>query len=319
MRKHSLELRHLKAIVMLAEELSYTKAAFRLGISQPAVTRTIQDAERKLGRQLFERNKTKVRLTDAGRTYVAEARLALEHEERAMYSAKAAAQNVEANLNIGRSQYTDPLLTDALLAVHLPLYPQLDIQLHSAFAPELAHDVLVGRLDLALIVHPDLSPRLSTTKITEAPLHVLLSEDDPLAGQTRLRLQDLSGKRWIMFDRRAHPSLYEILFEHAHACNAEPRGLHHVMSAEEAGQLVTRGSGVAFLSKTGALRVAHNGLVARELDEADLCLDVHLAARAEDGSKLVSEFVRAYVKLLKPVLKPPQMSLPIELGTQRRA
>lgn len=319
MRKHSLELRHLKAIVMLAEELSYTKAAFRLGISQSAVTRTIKDAERKLGRQLFERDTTKVCLTDAGRNYVAEARLALEHEERAMYSAKAVAQNVEASLNIGRSQYTDPVLTDAILAVHLPLYPGLDIQLHSAFAPELVHSVLVGQLDLALITHPDLSPRLSTTKIMEAPLHVLLAEDDPVATQRRLRLRDLSGKRWIMFDRRAHPSLYETLFDHADTCNAEPRGLHHVMSAEEAGQLITRGGGVAFLTRTGALRVAHNGLVARELDEEDLCLDVHLAARADDSSKLVSEFFRAYVKLLKPVLKPPQMSLPIELETQRRA
>lgn len=319
MPKHSLELRHLKAIVMLAEALSYTKAAFRLGISQPAVTRTIQDAERKLGRKLFERDRTKVQLTDAGRTYVAEARLALEHEERATHYAKAVAQNVEANLNIGRSQYTDPLLTDALLAVHLPLYPQLDIQLHSAFAPELVHDVLVGRLDLALVAHPDLSPRLTTTKITEAPLHILLAEEDPLALQRRLRLEDLSGKRWIMFDRRAHPALYETVFDHAHRGNIEPHGLHHVMSAEEAGQLITRGGGVAFLTKTGALRVAHNGLVARELDEEDLCLDVHLAARADDKSKLVSEFFRAYVKLLKPVLKPPQMALPIDLAPRRRA
>lgn len=96
MRKDSLELRHMRAIVMLAEELSYTKVARRLGINQPAVTRTIQDAEERLGRKLFERSRARVSLTDAGRKYVSEARLALEHEERASYSAKAVAQNVEA-------------------------------------------------------------------------------------------------------------------------------------------------------------------------------------------------------------------------------
>lgn len=74
MRKQSLELRHMRAIVMLAEDLSYTKAARRLGISQPAVTRTIQDAEERLGRKLFERNRTNVNLTDAGRKYVPEAK-----------------------------------------------------------------------------------------------------------------------------------------------------------------------------------------------------------------------------------------------------
>lgn len=65
--------------------------------------------------------------------------------------------------------------------------------------------------------------------------------------------------------------------------------------------------------------MARDGLVARQLDEDDLCLDVHLAARADDNSKLVSEFVRAYVNLLKPVLKRPQMALPLHMPRQRRA
>ena len=88
-----------------------------------------------------------------------------------------------------------------------------------------------------------------------------------------------------MFDRRAHPALYDSLLEHAHASPVEPRGLHHVMSAEEASHLVIKGGGFAFLTKAGALRVAHDGLVARELDEDDLCLDVHMAARADNKSK----------------------------------
>jgi hypothetical protein len=101
------------------------------------------------------------------------------------------------------------------------------------------------------------------------------------------------------------------LFDHAHASHVEPRGLHHVMSAEEAGHLILKNGGVAFLTRAGALRVAHGGLVTRDLDEPDLCLDVHMAARADNKSKLVSEFVQTYVKLLKTVLCPPQMTLPI--------
>lgn len=319
MRNQSLELRHMRAIVMLAEGLSYTETARRLGISQPAVTRTIQDAEGRLGRMLFERNRVKVSLTEAGRKYVPEAKLALEHEERASYSAKAVAQDVQAILNIGRSQYVDPLLSDALLSVDLPFYPKLEVQLHSAFAPELAHDVLTGRLDLALITHPDVNRRLTTTKLVESPLHLLMSEDDPLATEYHPKLRDLSGKRWIVFDRRTHPALYDTLFDHAHENQIETRGLHHVMSAEEASHLVHRNGGVAFLTRAGALRVAHGGLVARELNEPDLCLDVHMAARADNKSKLVSEFVRTYVKLLKSVLCPPQMTLPIATSGSRHA
>lgn len=303
---------------MLAEDLSYTKAARRLGISQPAVTQTVQDAEERLGRKLFERDRANVNLTDAGRKYVAEAKLTLEHEERASYSAKAVAQNVEAILNIGRSQYIDPLLSDALLSVDLPFYPQLEIQLHSAFAPELAHDVLSGRLDLALITHPDFNPRLTTTKLMESSLHILLSEGDPLAAEGHPKLAYLSEKRWTVFDRRTHPTLYDILFDHAHASHVEPRGLYHVVSAKEAGHLVHKNGGVAFLTRAGALRMAHGGLIARALDEPDLCLDVHMAARADNKSRIVSEFVRTYVRLLKTVLLPPQMTLPIPTSGSRQ-
>ena len=84
--------------------------------------------------------------------------------------------------------------------------------------------------------------------------------------------------------------------------------------------MVTRNGGAAFLTKAGAFRVAKQGLVAKPLDEESLCLDVHLAARADNQSRLVSEFVRTFVKSLKSVLEPSQMSLPIGMtgGLGRR-
>lgn len=253
-------------------------------------------------------------LTDAGRTCVEECRLAIEHEERAIRFTKAVSQNVDSNLSIGRSQYADPLLIEVLLSVHLPLHPKLDIQLHSAFAPELVRDVLSARLDLALVTHPEKNPRLSTVKLTEAPLHILMHEDHPLAHQENIKLRDLNKIRWVVFDRRAHPALYTTLMDRANADRVEITGLSHVLSAEEASHMVTRNGGAAFLTKAGAFRVATQGLVARPLDEESLCLDVHLAARADNQSRLVSEFVRTFVKSLKFVLEPSQMSLPIGMA-----
>jgi len=172
MQKPTLELRHFNAIVTLAEELSYTKAARRLGMSQSGLSRSIQDAERRLNRKIFDRNRSRVELTDAGRACVAEARLTIEHEERAIQFTKAVAHGVDSTLIVGRSQYTDPVLNEVLLSLHLPLHPNLDVQLHSEFAPELEHGVLHSRLDLALITHPSENPRLSTVKLTETPLSV---------------------------------------------------------------------------------------------------------------------------------------------------
>ncbi len=109
MQRPTLELRHFNAIVTLAEELSYTKAARRLGMSQSGLSRSIQDAERRLNRKIFDRNRSRVELTDAGRACVAEARLSIEHEERAIQFTKAVAHGVDSTLVVGRSQYTDPV------------------------------------------------------------------------------------------------------------------------------------------------------------------------------------------------------------------
>jgi DNA-binding transcriptional LysR family regulator len=309
-----LELRHFNAIVTLAEELSYTKAARRLGMSQSGLSRSIQDAERRLNRRIFDRTRSRVELTDAGRACVAEARLSIEHEERAIQFTKAVAHGVDSTLVVGRSQYTDPVLSDVLLSLHLPLHPNLDIQLHSEFAPELEHGVLCSRLDLALITHPAVNPRLTTVQLTEAPLHIVLSEDHPIAQKHKVKLKDLAGSRWTVFDRRVHPSLYDTLMGLAQFEGVEYRALNHVMSADEASHLLLKSGGIAFLTRAGALRIARQGLIAKPLDEEALRLDVHLAARADNSSKLVSEFVRAFVTKLKSVLLPPQLSLLIEPG-----
>jgi DNA-binding transcriptional LysR family regulator len=314
MQKPTLELRHFIAIVMLAEELSYTKAARRLGMSQSGLSRLIQDAERRLNRKIFERNRSQVELTDAGRACVAEARLTIEHEERAIQFTKAVAHGVDSTLIVGRSQYTDPVLSDLLLSLHLPLHPNLDVQLRSEFAPELEHGVLQSRLDLALITHPSENPRLSTVQLTEAPLHIVLSEDHPIAQKHEVRLKDLDGCRWTVFDRRIHPALYDTLMSLTRFEKIEYRSLNHVMSADEASHLLLKSGGVAFLTRAGAHRIARQGLIAKPLDEDSLKLDVHLAARADNTSKLVSEFVRAFVRKLKTVLLPPQLTLLIEPG-----
>jgi hypothetical protein len=91
----------------------------------------------------------------------------------------------------------------------------------------------------------------------------------------------------------------------------QPKEIHSIMNADEAFHLLSTNGGVAFLTKASALRIATHGWVARPLDEKTLSLDEHLAARADNPSKLVSEFVRTFVKRMKSVLQPLQMSLPI--------
>ena len=82
-----MELRHFHSFIAVAEELNFTKAAKRLQIAQPPVSRHIHDLETELGVQLFERNSSRVFLTDAGRSFLNEVRVALQHVSQAVDAA----------------------------------------------------------------------------------------------------------------------------------------------------------------------------------------------------------------------------------------
>ena len=309
--QNNIKMRHFQAVIALAEEMHFGRAAERVGLSQSGLSRCIQSAEREAKATLFERDRNKMELTDAGRTYVEHARTALAYGERAMKSAKASRDGADTLLQVGKAPDVDPILIDILYSIRLPLYPHLEISVHSEPSSDLAHDLLSSHLDLALITDPATNPKLTMNKLVETPLHIVLPREHPLSSRTSVKLSDLRNERWIVFQKRLHPILYDRIMKRTHDQGFEPRRLDHILYADEAEHMLTAAPGVAFLTMANAMKLNGARLVARPLDEETLCLDEWLAARADDSSKVVSEFVRAFVTKSKTVLQPPQMTLPI--------
>lgn len=301
-----IEVRLLIAIVTLSEELNFTRAAKRLGISQSGLSRRVSSLETKHRIKLFERDHANVSLTEAGRVFVEEAKLSLLHDERAVQVARAISEGVESVLSIGRSPYADPFLTSALLSIHLPLYPNLHVRLHSDFAPDLVHDLLVGKLDLALIANPGSNRKLTSTKVSEAPMYVVLPENSPLLEKDSISLSDIADESWILFERKAHPGVHDAILRRAAEEEIVVRDGQKVLTAEDAALLVSEGLGVAFVGVTGAQRIAERGAFVRPIADEELHVQVCLASRADNNSKLVSEFARAFMRRLSQVRKPPQ-------------
>jgi DNA-binding transcriptional LysR family regulator len=307
------ETKYMESVIVLSEELNFTRAAQRLHISQPMLTKNIAELEAHFGFLLFERNKKTVRATDAARAYVEQARLALLYGERAMQAARAVMQNAEAVLNVGRSPYTDPFLTTTLLSLQLPLYPQLRIELTSQYSCDLVHELLVGGLDLAIVNEPPESPHLTTVTVAESPFYIAMSKQDQLAGWPSVTLDALADRCWILFERRLHPPLYDAVMRLAETKKIAPSRIQHITAPEEAYQPLVNGSAVAFLLKPGALRMARNGITVRPLAEEALLLKTCIAAHADNKSKVVSEVVRAFVRKLSnvSVSASKQLSLPL--------
>ncbi|HTW43960.1 MAG TPA: LysR family transcriptional regulator [Acidobacteriaceae bacterium] len=305
------ETKLMESVIALAEELHFQRAARKLRISQPMLTKNIQDIETIIGGPLFVRNRKQVVLNDAGRAYVQHARLSLHYGERAIQAARAVMQDLDVPFYIGRSPYTDPFLTSTLLSIHLPLYPKLRIELESHYSLDLVHDLLDGTLDLAIANEPPETALLTQIQIADAPFYIAMARRDPLAAKPAVSLADLTGRRWILFERRLHPPVYDSILEAAEHSNARPNSIQHITTPEEAFPFVADTSAVAFLVKAGALLMARNGVTVRPLVEAELRLHTYLVSRADNDSKLASEIVRTFVSKISEVGAYRQLSLPI--------
>jgi DNA-binding transcriptional LysR family regulator len=291
------ESKYMESAIALSEELNFTRAAQKIHISQPMLTKNITELEASLGFQLFERDRRTVKLNNAGRAYIEPARLALLYGERAYQAARAAMQDADVVLHVGRSPYTDPFLISTLLSVNLPRFPHLRIELSSQFSYDLIHELIAGGLDLTFATEPPESPLLTTVKVAESPFYIAMSEDDELARHRSVTLEAMADRCWILFERRLHPPLYDAVMQAAEEKKVTPAKIQHVTAPEEAFPCVANGSCVAFLVKAGALRIARNGVTVRPLAEDTLSLKTYLASRADNQSKVVSELVRTFMQL----------------------
>ena len=305
------DVRLMRAAIAVAEELNFSRAAIRLGITQSALTKQIQDLEERVGRELFRRNNQSVEVTEAGQAFVEDARRSIMYAERAVHSARGRSVSAEAVLRLGKSPYTDPFLVSTILSVRLPLYPHLKVALSSNFSPTLVHHVLSGALDVAVLTGTGETAGLSSLQIATAPLYIAMESHDPLARLRELRLSDLEKRHWILFERHVNPPVYDRLQRAALADGAVPLDTHHVTTAEEATPLIADRQGIVFLTRTDAWRIARDGITMRPLADDRLALTTYIAARADDDSRIVSEFVRSAARKLNGLTQPKQERLPL--------
>ncbi len=188
-----LETRELAYFLAVADELHFGRAATRLGIAQPALSRTIRQLERRLGVTLFERTSRAVVLTEAGRVLTREARVALDAVSAAALRTQRAGTR-EPCLVLAMKAGGDGGLLPAILAGYEREPDVLPVEV--VFDVDSARMLREGRADAALLYAPpdELRGLDTETLLTEAPVAVLPTSH-PLAHRTSLRMSDLAGER----------------------------------------------------------------------------------------------------------------------------
>jgi len=301
------EVRHLLAVTVLAEELNFTRAADRLHITQPALSKQIIELEAEQQFQLFTRDKRRiVEFTDAGRLFVEEARAALSHRERAVHLARAAYNGSDTFLTIGRSPYASHDWISALLAIRLPLYPRLEIRLKTQFASESIHSVLVGEVNLALVTAPPQYAQITAVPFAPAPLYAVLPEDHPAAYKERLVLQDLAKDEWILCPKRFDPVVFDAIMDAAQSGSIAPKLAHDVIAPQQAVELVSEHLGVAILTQPSMTGFHADGVVVKPLSDTSLCFKTCVILRADNSSRLLDEYVRMFLRRYSSQRLPPK-------------
>jgi DNA-binding transcriptional LysR family regulator len=298
------EVRHLHAVVVLAEELNFTRAADRLNITQSGFSKQINDVEALHKFHLFIRtNKKNVELTEVGRIFVDEARLALWHIDRAVHAAREGSDSI---LTIGHSPDADLAWISAILAIRLPMYPKLRVQLISEFSSELVRRVMAGDLNMALVTAPPETSRITAAAFARTHLYAALPQTHAAAQKEEIALQDLAKDEWILFARRSHPAVRDAIIDAAQRQGIAPKHAHDILTTQEAIHLVSQHAGVAIVTKPASAGPSAEGVVIRPLADLSLSFETCLIMRADEDSRLANDFGRSFLRRYALQQMPPK-------------
>ncbi len=177
-----MELRHLRYFTAVAEARSFRRAAERLHVAQPPLSRQVRDLEEEIGAALLDRDRGGVRLTDAGRAFLPRAKRVLEEADRAVAAARAAAQPSEGELNVGSvGALAVTLMPDAIAAFH-GRFPRVEVNLREMLRDRLVDALAAGELDVILTTgHAPLRRGMMRDVVLSSPVLVVMPSDHPLA------------------------------------------------------------------------------------------------------------------------------------------
>ncbi|MBC3840889.1 LysR family transcriptional regulator [Streptacidiphilus sp. 4-A2] len=198
-----MELRTLRYFVTVAEELHFGRAASRLHMSQPPLSRAIKQLETDLGARLLDRSSAGATLTPAGAVLLDEARALLDQAER--IRVRVAAKAGAAVLTVGMlGDSTDPGAT-RLAAAYRRRHPNVEVRVRETDLADPTCGLHAGLVDIALTRAPFDETGLTVRQLRADPVGALLRADDPLAGHGTLKLADLADRRWFLFPQGTDP------------------------------------------------------------------------------------------------------------------
>ena len=247
-----MDLRQIRYFVTVAEALSFVRAAERLHMSQPPLSQQIKALEEELGVQLLHRTRREVKLTDAGRVFLHEARDLLERAQSVAHRTRQAAAGEEAALRIGMATsalyHVLPRLRERVAA----RLPRVTLTVTDMNSDEQVGSLAADKIDLGFIhARPDIRGLERLTVLVDT-FAIVLPSGHALAQREGLRLRDLEAEPVVAFSREHAPALFDALIASCQHEGFSPRIAHVARHPASLLQMVRLGLGVSIVPRSYA-------------------------------------------------------------------
>src|SRR3984885_1156236 len=208
-----MELRQIRSFLSIAETLHFGRTAELIHLSQPALSLQIRALEEEIGVRLFERNRRKTTLTAAGFAFRDEAAAALSQLEEAIRRARLAASGKLGRLRIGFVSTAGTEIVPNIVRQFRELNSEVEFSLRNILTAEQVEMLEAGSLDIGFLRVPiGEHPALEVVTVHPEPFVIVVPSSHKLAKRKRVRLREVAGQEFVMYERRYAPGFHDSIF-----------------------------------------------------------------------------------------------------------
>lgn len=292
-----MDLRRLRYFIAVAEEANIGRAASRLHISQPPLTRQIQQLEEETGAVLFQRTRKGVRMTNAGQVLFEEARNILVLAKRAQERTRLAGLGQSGRLDIGLFG-SNILAMPLLLSTFRNQFPDVEVVVHAMNKENQLEALYDRRVTVGFNLLGLKLAGIANEKVRSEPLLVAINKSDPLSKRSSISLKQIADRPMVIFASGPRPNLMDMVFALCLDEGFQPTIAQEVVDSMTAVALVAAGFGVSLVPATVS-QLNFPDVVFRRLNKSpQATVDFNCIYRRDDQSPILHAFLET-IRLMR--------------------
>lgn len=294
----NIELRHLRYFLAVAEELNFGRAAERLNITQPSLSRQIQNLEKELGLILFERKQRQIRLTAPGQILLAEVEQIMIRFDQGMRVVKRASRGEVGQLTVGFQGSSVYDVIPISIKAFRDRFPDVEVIMQPMETSEQVIAIAENNLDVGFVIPPTTDANLEVEILLEEPLVLALPENHPLAAQSEIHITALANEPLILASRDRGCGLHEQIFEIYQRVSLRPNVVCAAREMQVMLGFVAAGMGISLLP-SHVKNFQRTGVIYRKLTPEAPIAGLGIAWKSNNSTPVLSAFleiVRSFTK-----------------------